>query len=125
MLFDYITRRLLVKEQLFLVCICVTIGSVRTYYYMDNCMDDSSEHVHDVDPDHLFDYPFCGSINYDFKEESEPSIRAANTNKTDDESLYRWLVIVETRAWKTDNSPPDDKSNPYRFFCAGAVITER
>ena len=120
----YITHRLLVKRQFFLMFICVAIGSIRSL--IENCVDSKFSIVKNeefIDPDHFAEYPYCGSMNTDnifYNIMSKPSVRAVNTNKTDDESIYRWLVLLKTESWKTDRS-----GLSYELHCTGAVITER
>ena len=120
----YITHRLLVKRQCFLMFICVAIGSIRSL--IENCVDSKFSIVKNeqfIDPDHFAEYPYCGSMNTDnifYNIMSKPSVRAVNTNKTDDESIYRWLVLLKTESWKTDRS-----GLSYELHCTGAVITER
>ena len=122
----YATRRSLIQRQFFLICICVAIGSVRSLF--ENCVDSKfviQKWVHnpDIDPDHLAEYPYCGSMDIQYTDEEQPSVRAVNTNETDDLSiyrLYRWLVLLKTEIWKTDGSPDPEVSQ-----CTGAIITER
>ena len=115
----YITHRLLVKRQCFLMFICVAIGSIRSLF--ENCVDSTLST--DIDPDHLAEYPYCGSMDIQYTDEEQPSVRAVNTNETDDLSsyrIYRWLVLLKTEIWKTDGSPDPEVSQ-----CTGAIITER
>ena len=121
----YITHRSHLKMQLFLMCICVAIGSIRSLF--ENCVDsklsDTKNGYTDIDPDHLAEYPYCGSMDIEYTDEPEPSVRAVNTNETDDLSsyrIYRWLVLLKTEIWKTDGSPDPEVSQ-----CTGAIITER
>ena len=115
----YATRRSLIQRQFFLICICVAIGSIRSLF--ENCVDSTLST--DIDPDHLAEYPYCGSMDILYTDLSEPSVRAVNTNETDDLSsyrIYRWLVLLKTEIWKTDGSPDPEVSQ-----CTGAIITER
>ena len=104
--------------------ICVAIGSIRSL--IENCVDSKFSIVKNeqfIDPDHFAEYPYCGSMNTDnifYDIISKPSVRAVNTNKTDDESIYRWLVLLKTESWKTDRS-----GLSYELHCTGAVITDR
>ena len=96
----------------------------------ENCVDSKLSKIKnkytinpDIDPDHLAEYPYCGSMDIEYADEPEPSIRAVNTNETDDLSvyrLYRWLVLLKTETWKTDGSV-----DPEITQCTGAIITER
>ena len=115
------------KRQLFLICICVAIGSIRSVF--ENCVDSKLSMTKngytttDIDPDHLAEYPYCGSMDIEYTDEPEPSVRAVNPNETDDQSiyrLYRWLVFLKTETWKTDGS-----ADPEITQCTGAIITER
>ena len=122
----YVTRRSLIQRQFFLICICVAIKSIRSLF--ENCVDSKfviqkSVHNPDIDPDHLAEYPYCGSMDIEYTDEKQPSARAVNTNETDDLSIYRqyrWLVLLKTEIWKTDGSP-----DPAVSQCTGAIITER
>ena len=119
----YITHRSLIQRQFFLICICVAIGSIRSLF--ENCVDSklTKNGYPDIDPDHLAEYPYCGSMDIQYTDEEQPSVRAVNTNETDDLSsyrIYRWLVLLKTEIWKTDGSPDPEVSQ-----CTGAIITER
>ena len=124
----YITHRSHVKMQLLLMCICVAIGGIRSLF--ENCVDSKLSKTKngytsnpDIDPDHLAEYPYCGSMDIEHTDEPEPSVRAVNTNETDELSIYRiyrWLVLLKTEIWKTDGSPDPEVSQ-----CTGAIITER
>ena len=126
-----LTHRLLVKRQFFMMCICVAIGRIGSLFEFENCVDSKLSIVKNeqfIDPEHLADYPYCGSMNtntifyniMNAQDDSKPSVRAVNTNKTDDESIYRWLVLLRTESWKIDNPKWS-----YQKYCTGAVITER
>ena len=95
----YITRGFLIKGQFFLVCICVAIGSIRSLF--ENCVDSKLSKTKngytsnpDIDPDHLAEYPYCGSMDIEYTDEPEPSVRAVNTNETDELSSYRIYNIA-------------------------------
>ena len=121
-----IKRGFLIKGQFFLVCICVAIGSIRSLY--ENCVDSKFSIIQNeqfIDPEHLADYPYCGSMNIQYTDEPAPRVRAVNTNKTDYESNYRWLVFILSKTWKTIHTGGIGSQETFINSCTGAIITER
>ena len=93
----YVTRRSLIKRQFFLICFFLAVGSIISVF--ENCVDSKLSKTKnkytinpDIDDEHIAEYPYCGRMDIEFTDEPEPSVRAVNTNETDDLSIYRLVV---------------------------------
>ena len=76
---------------------------------LDSVLSDNSL----IDPDHLREYPYCGSMYY-------PSVHATGrvANAKDGNKHYRWVMVLVRSTLM--------KSNTYDSgFCSGSVITDR
>ena len=81
-----------------------------------------------IDNDHLAEYPYCGSMNYEGSQYSGSPIqqegcvgcigRAVNANYSSESTKYRWLVILEMRNMNANREVEHST-------CTGSVITDR
>ena len=81
-----------------------------------------------IDNDHLAEYPYCGSMNYEGSQYSGSPIRqdscvgcigrAVNANYSSKTTEYRWLVVLQMK-----NMNGHGVVN--NFLCTGSVITDR
>ena len=69
-----------------------------------------------IDKDHLTEYPYCGSMHYNFSEYASSSSKAVNAK--DSTSRYRWLVVLEMENMRLTGVLE-------RSTCTGSVITDR
>ena len=81
-----------------------------------------------IDNDHLAEYPYCGSMNYEGSQypgdpvQQEGCVgcmgRAVNANYSSDSTKYRWLVLLEMRNMNANREVEHST-------CTGSVITDR
>ena len=81
-----------------------------------------------IDNEHLAEYPYCGSMNYEGSQYSGSPIqqegcvgcmgRAVNANYSSDSTQYRWLVLLEMRNMNANGVVEHST-------CTGSVITDR
>ena len=81
-----------------------------------------------IDNEHLAEYPYCGSMNYEGSTYSGSPVqqegcvgcigRAVNANYSSDSTKYRWLVLLEMRNMNANREVEHST-------CTGSVITDR